>query len=206
VQDQPRSLRDVSVIDERMGRLRDAHVAPLNDWVLDLRSRFGDDAIVPFFDPDDGGVAASILWLLEAPGPKATRERGGSGLVSCNNNDGTAENTWRTRTEAGVDRKLVVHWNVIPYYLGTSTKIQAANPSDIASAGPLLHELMAMLPSVKCVILGGKQAAEAWRNHHPAGLNVKVIECPHPSPQNMNTRPGARDRIVQAWREAAAST
>ena len=79
--------------------------------------RLGPNAIVPWFDPEDGGCEASILWLLEAPGPKATRERG-QRIISCNNNDGTAQNTWETREEAGVSRKLVVHWNVIPYYIG----------------------------------------------------------------------------------------
>jgi hypothetical protein len=61
-----------------------------------------------------------------APGPRSTRERGGSGIISCNNNDGAAENTWRTRTEAGIDRHLVVHWNVIPHYLGNETWIRAS--------------------------------------------------------------------------------
>ena len=46
------------------------------------------------FDPADGGVEARILWLLEALGPKATRERGGSGIISCNNNDGAAETAY----------------------------------------------------------------------------------------------------------------
>lgn len=29
---------------------------------------------------------------------------------------------------------------------------------------------------------------------------------PHPSPTNVNTRPGARDRIVKVWRDASVST
>src|SRR4051794_35386301 len=118
--DQPRSLRDQAVLEARLSRLDEPHVLPLSDWVRSLRARLGDQAIVPWFDPADGGIDASILWLLEAPGPKATRERGGSGIVSCNNNDGTAENTWRTREEAGVHRESVLHWNVIPYYLGSA--------------------------------------------------------------------------------------
>ena len=52
------------------------HIAPLNAWMRDLRKRLGFNAIVPWFDPWDGGVASRVLWLLEAPGPKATRERG----------------------------------------------------------------------------------------------------------------------------------
>jgi hypothetical protein len=144
------------------------------------------------------------LWLLEAPGPKATRERGGSGIISCNNNDGTAENTWRTRTEAGVNRAVVAHWNVIPCYLGTETKIRAWDRSDVAAAGPLLREIIGFFASLRCVILGGGAAQEAWRAHGPELAGLEVIECPHPSPTNVNTRPGTRDLIVQAWEQAAS--
>lgn len=186
-------------------RVGEPHVAPLNEWVRDLQGRLGPSAIVPWFDPADGGGAASILWLLEAPGPKATRQRDGGGIISCDNNDGTAENTWRTRTEAGVSRHLVVHWNVIPYYLGSATKIRPWDPSDVAAVGPLLHELRSLLPEVRCVILGGTAARAAWRDHHPPWINSRVIECPHPSPTNVNTRPGARGKIVQAWRGAKAT-
>lgn len=201
--DRPRSLRDPAELALRLKRIEEPHVAPLNRWVLSLRERLGDDAIVPWFDPADGGVNASLLWLLEAPGPKATRERVGSGIISCNNNDGTAENTWQTRNEAGVDRGQVVHWNVIPYYLGSDTKIRAWDRDDIASVGPLLGELLELLPGLKCVVLGGGAAASCWREHKPAGVNIRPFECPHPSPTNVNTRPGTRAKIVDAWREAA---
>src|SRR5215207_1244184 len=134
----------------------------------DLRARLGPEAIVPWFDPADGGEEAKVLWLLEAPGPKATLERGESGIVSCNNNDGTAENTWRTRTEAGVDRAIGAHWNVIPYYLGSGAKIRAWDPSDVRAAGPLLRELLALFgSSVRSIILGGGAGQEAWRSHAP---------------------------------------
>jgi hypothetical protein len=91
----------------RLTHVDDPHVAPLNDWVRSVRERLGPEAIVPWFDPWDAGVEISVLWLLEAPGPRATVERGGSGFVSCDNNDQTAENTWRTREEAGVPRSVV---------------------------------------------------------------------------------------------------
>lgn len=137
VDDQPRAFKDPAVLEQRLTRLDEPHVAALNGWVRDLRARLGPSAIVPWFDPADGD-AASILWLLEAPGPRATRERGGSGIVSCNNNDGTAENMWRTRVEAGVSRHHVVHWNVVPYYLGSATNIRPWKSSDVAAVGPLL--------------------------------------------------------------------
>jgi len=201
--DGPRILSERAVIDAREREIDLEHVAPLNNWVRLLKVRLGSEAIVPWFDPWDGGINARILWLLEAPGPKATRERGGSGFISCNNDDQTAANTFNTRAEADVDRTDVVHWNAIPYYLGTDTKIRAHTPGDIAEAGPLLVELLELLPSIEVVILGGGAARDTWAAHAPRISPVRTIECPHPSPTNLNTRPASRARIVDAWRRTS---
>jgi hypothetical protein len=200
--DLPRLFRDPNEVTKREADIFSKRVASLNNWVLELRKRLGPKAIVPWFDPEDGGIEGQILWLLEAPGPKATRERGGSGFISCNNNDGTAQNTWETREKAGVSRKLVVHWNVIPYYLGSSTKIRAHDKDDIAAVGPLLRELLNLLPKLQVVILGGKAASKVWRSYAPPQSNLMIIECPHPSPTNVNTRPGNREQIIDAWQRA----
>lgn len=201
VLDQPRSLKSKAEIEERMKHLDDEHISPLNEWVRDLRRRLGALAVVPWFDPMDGGTAADVLWLLEAPGPKATRERGGSGFISCNNNDGTAENTWRTRVEAGIERQRAVHWNAIPYYLGSDTKIRAFNRLDVADVRVLIPELLELLPRLSLVILGGKAADAVWT---AAGTtsSARVVKCSHPSPTNLNTRPHLRAGIVDAWRQA----
>jgi uracil-DNA glycosylase len=204
--DQLRLFRDRNEISRREAQIDSQNVAPLNSWVRDLRKRLGPSAIVPWFDPQDGGNEARILWLLEAPGPKATRERGGSGFISCNNDDGTAQNTWETRNEAGVSRKLVVHWNVIPYYIGTDTKIRAYNPNDIAAVGPFIKELVNLLPCLKVVILGGEAARKVWHDFPPKQAKLQIIECPHPSPTNLNTRPGNREQIIKAWRQALKLT
>lgn len=200
--DAPRSLRDPLEVAARRARLRDPHVAPLTDWVVSLRSRLGAGARVPDFDPADGGVGASILWLLEAPGPKATGELGGSGFISCNNHDQTAENTWRTRDEAGVPRSEVVHWNVIPYYLGTGHKIAPWSHADVTAVGPLLSELLDLLPRVRAVILGGKAAQTAWDRYAGAPRGIEVFRCPHTSPLSLNTNPAARQLVVEAWQRA----
>jgi hypothetical protein len=172
---QPRALKVNSVLAERRSKLDEPHVAPLNQWVRSLRSRLGPSSIVPWFDPADGGINARILWLLEAPGPRSTEQRG-SGIISCDNNDGAAENTWRTRTEAGVDRRDVVHWNVIPYYIGNETKIRAWRLGDVANAGPLLAE-----------------PARSSPVRSPQAAASPTSKCPPPL-QGYRSRPGARDR------------
>lgn len=85
-------------------------------------------------------MRAPILLLLEAPGAKATRERGGSGFVSPDNNDGTAQNMWELLAEAGYDRGAdVVTWNVVPWYIGSESKIRPADSEDLLQARPYLQ-------------------------------------------------------------------
>lgn len=99
-----------------------------------------------------------------------------------------------------------MHWNVITAYIGSNTKIRAADPTDIAAAGPLLAELLALLRSLRVVILGGGAAQRTWDAHAPAGHGLTVIRYPHPSPTNINTRPGSRELVVGAWTQALAVT
>jgi hypothetical protein len=75
-------------LDTREDRLNDPHVRALMDLVRDLRSRGLD---VPNVDPNDGGVNAQVLILLETPGPKAVASR----FVSRDNPDPSARNLGR---------------------------------------------------------------------------------------------------------------
>ena len=65
------------------------HMIPLVAFVDRLRKRYS-DAYVPHFDQNDGGIEAEILLLFEKPGPMTDPKRGGSGLISQDNNDPTA--------------------------------------------------------------------------------------------------------------------
>ncbi|MCA9823396.1 MAG: uracil-DNA glycosylase [Dehalococcoidia bacterium] len=201
------TLKDAKERAARLARIDEPHVAGLNAWVRELRRRLPEGDSVPWFDPADGGSNAQILWLLEAPSRRATAAHGGSGFISCDNNDQTAKNTFETRVEAGVDRSLVVHWNVIPYYIGTASKIRTWERSDILAVQSLLEELAELLPNVKAVIPAGDAARAAWYGATPprwSRLHV-AHNVPHPSPQNLNTRPGSRERIVEAWSAALAA-
>jgi uracil-DNA glycosylase len=157
---------------------------------------------VPDFDPTEAGTDAPILLLLEAPGPKATRERGGSGFVSPDNNDGSAENMWRLLREAGVDRRReIATWNVVPWYIGTDRKIRPAGSADLLQGRPYIDELVSLLPGLRAVVLIGRHAALAWSR---LGIDIKAVTAPHPSPQNLNTRPHYRLAILEALAEARA--
>jgi uracil-DNA glycosylase len=67
----------------RAAKLTEPHVAPLTAFVEALRAEMGPGVGLPHFDPLDGGVEAEVLYLLEAPGPRAVE----SGFISRNNPD-----------------------------------------------------------------------------------------------------------------------
>ena len=85
--EQPQMNRNPEFLARKRRRVHDPHVRPLNTLV----DRWNGDRLrVPYADPDSGGIHARILFLHESPGPRASAEHG-SGLVSTDNNDPSAE-------------------------------------------------------------------------------------------------------------------
>ena len=62
----PRAMRDAAVRAARLAALGEPHIAPLTELVHAFRARDGKE--YPYFDPADGGVDATIQFLLEKPG------------------------------------------------------------------------------------------------------------------------------------------
>jgi hypothetical protein len=206
----PRALRDPDTLQGRLRAVRtEPAVQPLNDWVEDLRGRLGDGEAVPWFDPASGGVEARSLFLLEAPGQKSMGEeaalrRTGSGIISIDNNDPTAQNCWMLRAEAGLPYRESVHWNVVPWYLGTADRIAAPGRTEIQRAAPFLHEVITMLPTLEVVIPMGRKAQAGWSAYQER-YEPKVHTLPtwHPSPRVFASRPTARQEILQVLQQAA---
>jgi hypothetical protein len=113
-----RSLHSPEAVALRKAMLRDPHLAPLTDFVAKLR-RAHPDREFPDFDPLDGGSNADILFLFEKPGRMTSAGGKGSGFISRNNNDPTAEATFGFMTEANLSRNRTVIWNVVPGWNGT---------------------------------------------------------------------------------------
>lgn len=196
--DAPRTNREPDEVARKLSLLRAQRVAPLTDYVESLRASHP-RAAVPYFDSTEAGIDAAILGLFEAPGPKATPPAG-SGFVSADNNDQTAQNMWELLRDAGIDRSSeYAAWNVVPWYVGDGTRIRAVRNTDLEEAQPATEELLTLLSSVRVVVLFGKAAVRAWRR---IGSSIDAIEAPHPSPLNVNTRPDAREEIRVALVEA----
>jgi uracil-DNA glycosylase len=192
--DRPKSLGLETVRVARTADLLLPHSAPLAGFAQDLRAKMGLGGDIPHFDPWDGGVEAECLFLLEAPGSKAVR----SGFVSRDNPDESAKNFFLINQEAGIDRKRVVVWNVVPWYLGDGRKIRAATTSDISAAEPALSGMLQFLGRLRVVVLVGKKAARARETIESVMPKARIFAMPHPSPMFVNRSKANRAKLLDA--------
>lgn len=197
--DHAKLLADPAARAARRELLREPHVAPLTAFVEALRAQAGQAVSIPDFDPLDGGTAAEVLYLLEAPGSKAVL----SGFVSRNNPDETAKNFFELNQIAGIPRERSVVWNIVPWYIGTATRIRAAKRSDVDAGLRSLAPLVSLLPRLRAVVLVGKKADTAALALTRLRPDVRIFRSPHPSPMFVNNAPGNRDRILSILREVA---
>lgn len=200
--DAPRGFRDPTLVAQRLEMLETVEaVKPLREWADELAARR--NVVVPYFDPAEAGVEARVLMLFEAPGPmaNASNARPGSGFISVDNNDKTAENCWHGRNEAGLD-KGALGWNIVPWYLGPASIHPSA--SVLAQGAMELRRLLPLLPSLKAVVLAGRYAQNGWKKHVAPliGSSLAVIDTWHPSPLSLN-QPSRRDDFRRELARAA---
>jgi uracil-DNA glycosylase len=185
--DKPRSLANEAERKKRFGMLNLDHIKPLTDYTKKLEQKgYGS---VPFFDPMDGGIEASSLFLFEKPGPKADS----SGFISRDNNDATAQATFEIMQKLNIDRKAVCLWNVIPGWNGTIK----VNNNELKAGIACLNELFDLMPKLKVVMLVGKKAEKA--RGFIQDRNLEILSSYHPSPKVRSIAPEKWHSIPQSW-------
>lgn len=194
--DEPYALKNPAEQRRRTAMLSEPHMQPLTDYLERLRRAQGPGYDTPSFDPCDGGVDARALFLLEAPGRKAV----GSSFISCNNPDQTARNMNGLLRDAGLDRRDVLLWNIVPWYVGDENRIRPVERADVDEALPYLGELIGLLRGLRVVVLVGKKAQSA-RSAIRRLTRVPILETHHPSPQVFNITPHRRDEAQEVFRE-----
>ena len=197
----PRQHRDPAFLAAKYTRSTAPHVPPINALAAQIAG--ATDALVPGADPDGGGVEARVLLLLETPS-----RAGGytTGLISIDNNDTAAANLWRGLDAVGLDRRIVLVWNAVPWYVGSADKIRSPTPAEITAGLAWLRRLLDLLPELRVVACFGRAAAQAVRPLRPelTARGLTLLEAPHPS-QRVYNRPGAQARErVHATLAAAA--
>ena len=195
------SLGDYSIRQDRVDMISNPHIKPLTDFVATIREEKGLGYDVPYFDPMDGGVEGKVLFVLEAPGPKAVH----SGFISRNNPDQSATNMFGLLTEARFRRDETILWNIVPWYIGDERhkKIRAAKREDIEEGLPYLYRLISLLPNLKAIVLVGKNAWKA-RSFIEEREKIQIFQSYHPSLLFVNRKPGNRCRILEVFCEVRA--
>jgi hypothetical protein len=189
----PRSMRDGSVRERRRLMLDLPHVVRLAAYAAGLRE--SGSLEVPDFDPCDGGSGARVLFLFEKPGPMTAQGagKGGSGFISRDNDDPTAEATFMFMQQAGLPRKLTVIWNVIPWWNGTVT---VTRQERIAGA-KVVRDLMELLPELRAVVMVGRNAAATRPYLETTGKALFTSD--HPSPRVKARWPERWRAIPSEW-------
>ncbi len=200
----PREHGSPDFLARKRDRLQEEHIAPINELARRIAARTGSE--VPMVDPDSAGVNARVLLVLESPGRIGVTSPKGSGMISCDNNDQTAANVWTLHTDTGLRREWCMPWNIAPWYLGSADRNVPASAQDAAAGLPYFWELLDELPDLRAVIAMGKPASVALASVRPQleQRGVRLLPAPHPSPQNLNTRPGQRAAIAEVFRGARA--
>lgn len=198
--DYPKTLASAHERALRSALLAQDHAKDLAHLARRMRESKGAGYEIPDFDPLDGGIEAQVLFLLEAPGPKAIA----SGFISRNNPDETAKNFFYLNAEAGIDRRRTITWNAVPWYIGSGTKIRPATRDDVREADNWLAELLTLLTQLQIVVFVGKKALHAKHVVQRTRPDIEVVCMPHPSPMFINRAPDNRARILKVLREVSA--
>jgi hypothetical protein len=193
--DQPKSLRSDAACTERRRFLASPHMEPLANYVIGLR--VGGRGAVPDFDPLDAGTNATLLLVLQNPGPKAVA----SGFISRDNNDQTAANIFHLFREADVPRNQTALWNIVPWFSGLSV-----TDTDLDDGAVALEGALQLLPHLKAIVFVGLKAQRgASRVRLPHDL--RTFSSYHPGPKVMARHPNYRALILEqlrlAWNTAA---
>jgi uracil-DNA glycosylase len=198
--DKPKLLGNPIARARRQTELRDPHIATLTEFVDTLRAEMGSGYQIPYFDPWDGGTVAEVLYLLEAPGAKAVL----SGFISRNNPDETAKNFFQLNEQAGIRRNRTITWNVVPWYIGSGSRIRPANSREIDISLRFLDSLLNLLPRLRAIVLVGRKAQRASIHIQKGRPNIRLFMCPHPSPLFVNHFSLNRQKILLVLYEVAA--
>ena len=196
---EPKTLRSQDARTARLAEIHAPHIAPLTRFVEELRQQKGEDFHIPLMDPFDGGINAKVLFLLEAPGAKAKS----SGFISRDNPDPTAANIWTMIRDVGIERTNCLLWNSVAWYVGTATRIRAVKAAEVRESADALRTLLGLLAELRCVALVGRKAQLAIATIKQARPDLPIVEMPHPSNQNLSTRPHYRPLVLEGFRQVA---
>lgn len=177
------------------------HIAPINAFVDSIRDRDG-RGWVPYVPPLHGGIDARVISILRDPGP-ATLLGTGSGFISVENDDPTAERMAQLFDRYGIPVRTVLPWNAYPWYIDAAPSAQQSK----AGAGVLV-ELLKLTLEVEVVLLQGRDAEKAWRRtvalQPRLADRFSIYTTIHPGGRHSST-PTLKSAVVASINKKASS-
>ncbi len=176
---EPKRHRDEDFLLAKQARLWEAHVAPVNALVDEIRAET--NSFVPYVDPDSGGALARVLFVLESPARPAAL---GSGMLSADNDDETAKNVWRAYQDSGMPRTHGLPWNAVPWFVGNEERNATVTAVHVERGRRYLIQLLDRAPTIRVVLAMGKPAQKSVSGAamELGARDIRIINTWHPSP------------------------
>lgn len=203
-----RRMGDASFRAVQHERKYDPHVESVNRLVDRLRG--GTRGWMPHVDPGYGGVNAEILFLFQDPGPGTDDRLGaGSGFLSAENDDPSAELLSECMEAAGLEPGQVITWNAYPWALPKGRNAPTA--ADLEIGAHTFTKLLDLLPRIKLIIAAGRAAQDGWKRFaklYPwKAQEYRVLHMLHTSGRGVtnggqHTKAEGVDKIVAVMRNA----
>jgi len=149
-----RRMRDKDFRDDQWARRYTGRVERINRFIDELGAKDG-TGHPPYIPPMCGGADALALSISRDPGPKAGGTKG-SGFLSIENDDPSAERMGQFLAEAGIDYAEVVPWNAYPWYINSDPTTDQLR----AGVEPL-RDLIGLMPRLRVVLVHGTAAGKA---------------------------------------------
>jgi len=152
----PRRMNDLSYRELQARELQAEHIARVTEFVDGLRSARPELAGAPYVAPIYHPLSARILSLSSNPGPKAGGDRG-SGFLSVQNDDASAERLLDVYGLAGLQVEDVVPWNAFPWFVheGFPNGLSVAH---IEQGVHVLRRFLDLCPNVVSIVAHGGDA------------------------------------------------
>lgn len=194
-----RRMREPDFVAEMEAGVFASHIGPVNDLVRELRAE-RPDLSMPFIAPHYDATSARVLSLLSNPGPKADGQFG-SGFLSVENDDSTAERLGALYSTVGLGHAHVLPWNAFPWFVHDQYP-NGLPLHQIASCQDALRRLLQAAPRIRSIVAHGGDAHRAVRMfaRNPvhrsliADRSMRFWETKHTGDRAFSAAPVERER------------
>lgn len=150
-----RRMADIAFREDQMSRIREPQVYAINGLCDQLMKELPGFS-VPYIAPHYGASTAVILALSSNPGPQASGTKG-SGMLSRENNDGSAARMGVIYETVALTDDQIVPWNAYPWHVHETHP--NGLPNNLIDDGlDALKRVLALHPNIQAIVAHGGDA------------------------------------------------